>query len=61
MNQISEPVKGALFKQLFDILASNEFIDFILSFMQEAIVNYPGMVSHALCQNVSSQLAHLRE
>ena len=49
MNQISEPVKCALFKQLFDILSSNEFIDFILSFLQEAISNYPAMVSHSLC------------
>ena len=37
VNQISEPVKTALYQQLLDILASNEFIDFNLGFMQETI------------------------
>ena len=45
VNQLSEPVKSALYMQLFEILAANEFIDFVLSFMQEAMQNYPGALS----------------
>lgn len=61
MNQISEPVKAALYAQLCEILAANEFIDFILSFMQEAILNYQGTLSVNLCLQVAQKLATLRE
>ena len=46
---------------MIEILTANEFIDFILSFMQEAIANYPGTLSSAICQVVYQQLATLRE
>ena len=49
VNQISEPVKKALFSQLNEILKTYEFIDFILSFQQEAIQNYASSLSSDLC------------
>jgi len=61
VNQLSEPVKSALFSQLFEILAASEFIDFILSFMQEAVQNYPGALSANLCETIASRMAQLRD
>ena len=61
VNQLSEPVKMALFLQLFDILAASEFIDFILSFMQEAVQNYPGALSGTLCETIAAKMSYLRE
>ena len=61
VNQLSEPVKMALFLQLFDILAASEFIDFILSFLQEAVQNYPGALSGALCETIAAKMSYLRE
>ena len=52
VNQISEPVKQALIQQLLDILAASEFIDFILSFIQEVILNYPGTISESINETV---------
>ena len=61
VNQLSEPVKSALFVQLFEILAANEFIDFILSFMQEAMQNYPGAISTGLSETVALKMTQLRD
>ena len=61
MSQLSEPVKSSLFAQLLVVLKAYEFIDFILSFLQESVTNFPSALATTLSLTTAATLAQIRE